>query len=101
MRDGELSSLVATPGATDQGITVADTAIALGDLTAEATTHVLVTVSDQPIRVTFDGSDPTTSNGHYWAAAKEEVLTRELAAVMKMIRATGSSGYLHATELTY
>jgi len=100
MRTYDLSNLIPTPGVADQNLTVSDTALQLAALN-DNTKHVLVTVATQPIRVTFDDSAPTTTNGHYWAAGQERVLKREAAVAMKVIRATGSDGELHASEMTY
>lgn len=63
------------------------------------TTHVYVTVGAQPVRVTFDGSTPTASNGHYWTAGKDMVLSRNLATAAKFIRQGASDSDIHATPL--
>lgn len=61
--------------------------------------NVLVTVGTQPVRVTFDGSEPTSTNGHYWVAATERILSRKLATQAKFIRQGGTNSDIHATAL--
>jgi hypothetical protein len=85
----------------DQALSVVGAAQSLAALNAQ-TTHVLITVDGEPVRVTFDGSAPTATNGHYWPAGKEEVLTKELAALMRVIRQTAAgTANVHASELTF
>jgi hypothetical protein len=65
-------------------------------------THaVKITVSSQPLRVTFDGTDPVGgTTGHYYAANTNDVWSAAMAAAAKMIRDGGSDGYISVTELT-
>lgn len=66
---------------------------------AGKTVAVLVTVGAQPVRVTFDGSHPTASNGHYWVAATEKVLSPKAARSARFIRSGATSSDIHATPL--
>lgn len=97
MYRGTLGNLSPTPDTLDAGYTVTNSADSLSALD-DKTTHVLVSVDTQSIRVTFDGSDPSQTNGHLWATGYEAVLTKHMAGVMKFFY-TGTNGYLHATEL--
>lgn len=95
----DLSTLGIASGATDELLAVSTSAVALTGPFAGSITHVYVTVGAQPVRVTFDGSDPTASNGHYWPAGREAVLNRSLATAAKFIRQGASDSDIHATPL--
>lgn len=100
MRRANRDSLIPTPGVADQALVVTTAIIAFAAFNEEST-HVLLTVSAQPVRVTFDGSDPTTDNGHVWAAGYEEVYTKEAAAAMQFYRDGGTDAYIHASEFAF
>ncbi len=100
MTDYSISNVFPTVGATDQLLAVSSTAVALTNTGwIDATTHVLLTVGVNPIRVTFDGSAPTASNGHYWTAGREVLVPKATAKVARFIRVSTDSD-VHATEFT-
>jgi hypothetical protein len=84
----------------DQRLTVDATA---GGVQFEAlhadTTHVLWSNEDAQIRVTFDGSAPTSTNGHIIEAGDSGVWAKALAVAAKFIRTGTSSGVIHASQL--
>lgn len=94
------ASLVPNGTKEDQRLTVDGTA---GGVQFSAfdpqTTHVYLTVENAQCRVTFDGSAPTSTNGHilnpyyaaYWPVAR--------AAAAKFIRTGSTSGVIHASEM--
>jgi len=93
-------ALVPTPSVSMQQHTVTNAVKQLDSLNA-TTTAVKITVASQPIRVTFDGTDPVGgTTGHYYAANANDTWSRAMAAAAKMIRDGGSDGYVSATELT-
>ena len=90
---------LASAGA-DQQLTV-DTTAGGVQLAAfdSATNYVYVNVQDQSARVTFDGSAPTTTNGHVFAAGYQELWSVSLATAAKFIRDDGADAVVHATQL--
>lgn len=88
-----------TPGVLGRKITVADAVIDLGKLHGN-TQYVWLQVQDQPIQVTFDGSDPAASTGFLYPATTFLKLSARMAAAAKLIRATGSSGAVYVQECT-
>jgi hypothetical protein len=103
MKGGTLDKLTATPGATDQALDVQGTKQALGDLTFQAiTTHVMVSVADEPVHIRWDGTDVTAARGIYWAPGTCEILTIELAKLAQVIRQSAAgTARVHVSELTY
>jgi hypothetical protein len=63
------------------------------------TTHVLWSNEAAQIRVTFDGSAPTTTNGHIIESGDSGVWLKSLVAAAKFIRTTGTSAVLTASQL--
>jgi len=80
-----------------QKLTVSDSVVQLSG-TSAACVLVYVTVEGQAARITFDGSDPTGTTGHLYAAGTSEVWTKKQAAAAKFIRDGGSDAIVHATE---
>lgn len=90
------------PNATeaDQRLTVDATAGGVQFAAFHAdTTHVLWTAEDAQCRVTFDGSAPTTSNGHIIEAGDSGLWTKALAAAAKFIRTGSTSAVIHGSQL--
>lgn len=63
------------------------------------TTHIFWTLETAEIRVTFDGSAPTSSNGHIISVGQNGVWPAALAAAAKFIRTGASSGVIHASQM--
>jgi hypothetical protein len=82
----------------DQRLTVDDTVRQFTAFDAE-TSAVYWTSEDAPCRVTFDGSDPTTTNGHIIPAGASGTWSVALAAAARFIRNTGTSAIIHASQL--
>ncbi len=96
----QLHQLVPNPGVADQRLTVSTAPVSLAALDAD-TKVLLVSVEDQAIRYTIDGSTPTTTNGHVWAAGGESYFSYSFASAMQCIRDDGSDATLHVSELIY
>jgi len=96
------SSALATLSSSDtsQTLTVDATAggVQLSAFSAD-TTQVYVSVQDQAVRVTFDGSAPTTSHGHTLEVGYQELWSKDLATAAKFIRDNGTDGQVHASPL--
>ena len=89
-----------TDGAADQQLTVDNTVQEFAAFDHEKTRFVVVTVDTAAVRVTFDGSDPTATDGHVLPAGYEAVWSRQRAQAAKFIRDTGSDGYVQGSEMT-
>jgi hypothetical protein len=89
------------PIGTDQRLTVDSTAGGV-QLSAfdDGADYVAWDVQDADIMVTFDGSAPTTSNGHRLRVGQCGTWSIPWATAMKAIRQGGTSGVIHATAAT-
>ena len=63
------------------------------------TTHVEIDVQDAQIRVTFDNSAPTSSNGHLLNPYSRRIWPKTKAAAAKFIRTGSTSAVVHASQL--
>lgn len=62
------------------------------------TTHVVMDVQTNDVRVTFDGSAPTATSGHLIPFGSTMVWSKALAAASKWICITGSAT-IHLSQL--
>ena len=65
------------------------------------TTCCLVTASGGDFYVTFDGSDPSSTNGHLMTVPYKDWWSREAARVARMKATGGNISHLRLTEFTY
>lgn len=94
-----LSLFCPTPGVADQRLTVAGTVVTLSAFST-ASTAVFVDFQDATVMVTFDGSDPSATNGHRFEPGSSATWTVRTAVAARFIRQGASSGVVHASELT-
>ena len=90
-----------TPGATDQTLSVDDTAggkqfSAFNSLTK----YVVLDVQGADVRVTYDDSAPTTTNGHILYAGRSYTWSKQAAVAAKFIRDTSVTAGIFASEFT-
>jgi len=64
------------------------------------TKYIAMDVQDADVFMTFDGSAPTTSNGHKLFAGRSYTFSKEAAAKAKFIRSGGTSAKIHASQFT-
>lgn len=90
-------------GAPHTQVTIGATAGAvLGALTLNAaTTHVLVQFTGANARVTFDGTNPTTSKGFVYSDGSTAYLTRNMASAAKAIRDDSTDVVVEIQELNF
>jgi len=92
---------VPTGGVADQPLlTVSNSAISLASSYDTKTRYIVLDVQDQDVRVTYDGSNPTTSNGHVLAAGTSYTWAKETALAAKVIRAGGTDAKIAQSEFT-
>lgn len=93
---------VPTPGATDERLTVSSSAVQFSTDWAGTTSTKMVVLDIQTddVMVTFDGSTPTSSNGHRLYAGNSYTWHVLAAKVAKFIRVTTDAA-IHASPFTY
>jgi hypothetical protein len=90
-----------TSGAADQRLTVDATSGGVQfSAFADLTRYVVLDVQDADVMVTFDGSAPTSTNGHRLYAGSNFTWSKAAATAAKLIRQGGTSGVVHASEFT-
>ena len=91
-----------TPGVADQTLTVDDTAggVKFGTAFNSLTRYIVLDVQGADVRVTYDDSAPTTSNGHILFAGRSYTWSKQAAAAAKFIRDGGTDATIHASEFT-
>jgi hypothetical protein len=82
----------------DQRLTVANSECQFSAFHAD-TAAIYWTSEAAECRVTFDGSTPTTSNGHVIAAGSSGTWSVATAAAARFIRTTGTSAIIHASQM--
>jgi len=89
------------PVGTDQRLTVDSTSggVQLSAFSADAD-YVVWDVQTADIMVTFDGSAPTTTNGHRLYVGQAGTWSVPTATAMKAIRQGATSGVLHVSTFT-
>jgi hypothetical protein len=90
-----------TPGATDQTLSVDDTAggkqfAAFNSLTK----YVVLDVQVSDVRVTYDDSAPTSTNGHILFAGRSYTWSKQAATAAKFIEDSTVTATIHASEFT-
>ena len=65
------------------------------------TKYIFIDVQNQDVIVTFDGSTPSTSNGHVLSVGYRAFWHVNTARAAKFIRAGGSDGAVHASQFSY
>jgi hypothetical protein len=97
------SQAIPQSGAPHTQVTVGSTAGALiGTLTLHAyTTHVLIQFTGANTRVTFDGTNPTTSKGFVYSDGSTAYLTRSMASAAKAIRDDSTDVVVEIQELNF
>lgn len=92
---------VPTDGGTDERLTVSTSVVQFATTWYdEDTKFVFVDVQGADIMVTFDGSDPSASNGHKFASGFNGYWSARQADAAKMIRAGGTDAAVQASPFT-
>jgi len=89
-----------TPGVTDQTLTVSSSVVQFGTAFNSLTRYIALDVQGADVRVTYDDSAPTTSNGHILFAGRSYTWSKQAAAAAKFIRDGGTDATIHASEFT-
>ena len=88
-------------GHTDQTLTVDDTAGGKQFSAFSANCkYVVLDVQVADVRVTYDGSPPTSTNGHILFAGRSYTWAVETARAAKFIEDTTTDATIHASEFT-
>jgi len=89
-----------TPGVADQTLTVSTGVVQFGTAFNNLTRYIVLDVQDADVRVTYDDSDPTTTNGHILLSGRSYTWSKQAAAAAKFIRDGGANAIIHASEFT-
>jgi len=89
-----------TPGVADQTLTVSTGVVQFGTAFNNITRYIVLDVQGADVRVTYDDSAPTTTNGHILFAGRSYTWSKQAAAAAKFIRDGGVDGTIHASEFT-
>ena len=89
-----------TPGVADQTLTVSSSVVQFGTAFNSLTRYIVLDVQGADVRVTYDDSAPTTSNGHILFAGRSYTWSKQAAAAAKFIRDGGTDATIHASEFT-
>lgn len=83
----------------DQRLTVSTSVVQLSNIN-ETTTTVFFDVQEADVMVTFDGSNPSSTNGHRLIVGRDYEWSRARAVAAKFIRQSGTTdGVIHASEM--
>ena len=91
-----------TPGVADQTLTVDATAggVQFGTAFNNITRYIVLDVQGADVRVTYDNSAPTTTNGHILFAGRSYTWSKQAAVAAKFIRDTSVTAGIFASEFT-
>lgn len=96
------ANLIPVSGVLDRSVTAGAAASAfIVDALNEQTLVVYWTLTGANARVTFDGSDPTASNGHQYVNGATGEWHPIRAQAAKIIREAGTDAVFHVTEMNY
>ena len=88
-------------GHTDEALAVDDTAGGVQfSAFNSACKYVVLDVQTADVRVTYDDSAPTSTNGHILFAGRSYTWAVETARAAKFIRSGGTSATIHASQFT-
>lgn len=100
MNNSLIVNLYPTPtGETDERLTVSTSVVSLTcDWTPSKTKYVLIDIQGADVMVTFDGSSPSSSNGHQFKKLADPFIWhRDTARVAKFIRSASTDAAIQAT----
>jgi len=89
-----------TPGVADQTLTVSSSVVQFGTAFNSLTRYIVLDVQGADVRVTYDDSAPTTSNGHILFAGRSYTWSKQAAAAAKFIQDGSTDATIHASEFT-
>jgi|SRR6056297_501224 len=89
-----------TPNMNGESLSVPDSVVSFSTTYNKLTRYVALDVQDADVYVTFDGSDPSGTNGHKLYAGQAYTWSKDAARVAKFIRAAGVTATIYASEFT-
>jgi len=88
-----------TPGATDQTLAVDNSVQTFGAFNS-LTKFIVLDVQVADVRVTYDGSTPSSTNGHILFAGRSYTWSKAAAEAAKFFEDTTTDATIHASEFT-
>lgn len=89
-----------TPGHTDQRLAVAGSVTAFASTWTTGTQSVVLDVQGADVMCTFDGSNPSSSNGHFMANGTSYTWSKQTATAAKFIQYGVTAAAIHLSEFT-
>ena len=86
--------------ATSQNLTVAGTSVQFANTFSALTNAIFITVQTAPVWITFDGSTPSSTNGHLLPTNYNGWFSKDSIIAAKWLRSTGTSAFVSASEFT-
>ena len=89
-------------GEADERLAVSSTAVALANAwSASKTKYLLIDIQGDDVMVTFDGSNPSSTNGHLFKKLTPPFLwNKNTAMAAKFIRSAATDASVQATPFT-
>ena len=88
-----------TPGVADQTLAVGNSVVQFSAFNS-LTKFVVLDVQVADVRVTYDGSTPSSTNGHILFAGRSYTWSKAAAEAAKFIEDTTTDATIHASEFT-
>lgn len=95
------SQAIPQSGTSHTQTTVSSSVVTPFSSLADDTKHVMIQVLGATIRVTFDGSSPTSTKGFEYIAGSTAYWTRQMAGAAKAIRSGGTDATIESQQLNY
>jgi hypothetical protein len=96
------SQAIVQGGASHTQRTISNSAVLVLNHTLQSgTTHALVQFNDADVRVTFDGTTPTTTKGFLYVNGSTAYWTRQMLSGAKAIRTGSTDVVAEIQELNY
>jgi hypothetical protein len=103
MNNSLVVNLYPTPtGETDERLAVSTAVVSLTNAwSSSKTKYVLIDIQGDDVMVTFDGSAPSSTNGHLYKKLSDPFIwNKSTALAAKFIRAGATNASVHATPFT-
>lgn len=88
------------PGTSGERLAVADSVVSFSTSYDKLTRYVVLDVQEYDVYVTFDGSNPSGTNGHRLYARQSYTWSKAAADLAKFIRAGSNNAVIYASEFT-
>ena len=88
------------PGTSGESLSVSDSVVDFTTTYDRLTRYVVLDVQDGDVYCTFDGSNPSSTNGHKLYAGQSYTWSKDAASFAKFIRAGSVTATIYASQFT-